>query len=1790
MPQSTKVKARTAARGWVTRVSHRLEVLCKTEGADKTEIQDAVEEFDSRIAKLDDLQHEIELEVEETELDAEIQSAADFREKSRIPRIFATKLLTSSEDNIDKLSSAHSSANVEAKLPKLELPQFNGDPLKWTSFWEQFEVVVHNSDMAEVTKFTYLRSLLKGDAKATVQGLSLSKEHYSVACDLLKSRFGRKERIIFTHVQELLNINVPKQAKVSVLWTMYNDLQAHVRSLEALGVSGTQYGIILTPLILSRLPSDLRLEWAREGEHHESDLTWLLNFLHKEIERRERSQAFTSCGVITEEKQTIPSVPTAAALQTSLGTGCVVCHRGGHTVQHCFKLTKVTAVSDRKDILRKAGVCFKCLVARKDHNFRKCSARCSKCRGWHHMLLCEKTVGDKDNEKKVELENQSSFESVGSQTNTQSAACDNMSHNNVGVSCASTSKSKVLLQTSRVKICGKQGKFDAVVLFDTGSDKTYISKRVIDKINLEWVTSESVAYSAFGSASTSKAELRNIYNVPLQGSNGRIETVLAMEIPVICSPLFCPSIPQVVLDSFGEDIDVVDVCAGQEVHIDVLIGLDFYWRLMTPKLVSLPHGLVAQRTVFGWVVSGVLPNNPSQSFHSTVSHQLFCLTDFSESAVKSFWELESIGVSGQDFPEVDHVMSEFNEKVSYSDRRYEVALPWKSELVRPRLLNNEKLAMLRLEYLIRKLKKDPDLEVLYHNVLSEYVAERFIEEVPSEEMQGPYPIYYMPHRPVVKSFRLTTKVRPVFDASAKGFNGVSLNDCMETGPSLVPNLPAILMRFRRWKVALSADITKAFLQIQVRREDRDVHRFFWNDHGVVRVMRFLRVPFGNKSSPFLLNATIKHHLNKFSSSKVVDEMLDNFYVDDLLTGCDEDSQGCDFVREANEVMGQASMILSKWCSNREKVGELLSREFHDRACGEVSLKVLGLRWLASEDCFIFDGVSVSGELCITKRVVLSLVARLFDPLGFLTPFIMLAKCIFQEIWRMGLGWDELVPDTVRSRFLKWTEGIESMHEWKIPRNYTGGRWGDVMVFQLHAFGDASQIAYGACVYLRVQFKDGNWKSSLIFSKGKVAPLKQVTLPRLELLAALLCARLLVYVRESLKLPSDITYYCWTDSTVTLAWIKSDPARWKPFVANRVAEIQSLSSPSQWRHLPGAQNPADLVTRGISASELVNSDMWLCGPKFLSEGDGSVFESSSLESEGSNDDDITKYGENLEGSVAALVSVVEKSACLLKFERWSSFCKAIRVMGWILRFKYNISQSKDNRRFSDLSFPELCEAKVSLFRCVQRQEYSEEYRSLTTGQSVSRKSSIFKLSPFLDSEGLMRVQGRLQFSGLSYESKHPIILPKGHLSLLLVRHYHATLKHAGVNAMLVRLRDEYWIVGARRICKGVKQECLPCQRQDSVAGDQTMAPLPKIRVTEAPAFSVTGLDHCGPLYCCDFGSKKFYVLLFTCAVIRAVHLELVESLSAEATLSALRRFVARRGMPSVVMSDNARGFIAAKDLVLKYFGVDGPEWKYIVPRAPWWGGWWERLIKTVKSALKRSVGNRSLTRVELETSLLEIEACVNSRPLTFVGDEIDSGMVLTPSHFLVGRSLGCGPSSVVQENPVVSAQDLVFRQECRNQLLDEFWSCWLSEYLRNLPPCKKSPVSKGGLQVGSVVLVRKEGYPRLQWPMGVVQQVFPGRDGLIRSVEVRTVKGVLTRSIQHLHDLEINDKLKDLAHSTSEESDKGDQAHGDNIDIDGVSGMGVFEADICHNVDACELNRGSVVRTRYGRQIKQPQRL
>lgn len=1712
--RETLVKQRKAKRGWLTRAIDRLYSLVMAENSDISieEIEQGLEEVNRYFNALQVIQESLELYLDDSELISDTDEAEEYvikvnrvlaQAKRRVntlssiqmpvpgPMPFSSPQFVTSMGPVSPhqpVIPADISSNPTPQLPKIEIGKFNGDFSEWPSFEDKFTALIDNTNLPNISKFSYLQSFLTGDAKISIQGLSLTSENYSVALDILRDRFGRKERIIFGHIQNLLNVEFHHSKNIKSLWSVYNQLQINIRSLNNLGVDGANFGLVLTPIIVSRLPADIRLMWARQSHKKEADLEFLMDFLQSELENRERSYSFNTEARERDQRlfkhrdKTPPSVSALTSTSSEDYRLCLFCS-GKHKTEKCRTVNSMN-LDEVKNKIRNHKLCFICF--KRNHVAKRCFSHCQKCGQNHNALFCKPVTSKK-----------------GVVVNTPEPAA------NVTFCRSKLTSKNTVLQTMRVSVNG----IHFTAMLDSGADRSFISSRAVKLIRPALHGRENLNVSVFEAKKPSHESMKNVYAVDFDKHTGGKASMVLIEVDTICAPMYRPAIPDDIMSEFNCCSFSEDLHSDGDVTIDILFGQDYFWTIIKAgSIVCGTSGLVAQETIFGtWVLSGTYLN-PNTKKKDSNPRQLLCLTDIPQSEFRKLWDLSYLECSHVK-PEIQsQVMTQFSESIKYDGQRYEVALPW-LETKKSLLQSNEEQARIRLERLDKKLSRDETLKKGYDEVFHSMEANGIIEEIKEEGDLGKNnPKFYLPHRPVVKMSSVSTKIRPVFDASACGPNSLSLNDCMQTGPNLLPLLSDVLMRFRRCRIALSADIEKAFLQISVRPEDRDVHRFLWKIDNKVRVMRILRVPFGNKASPFLLNATVRHHLTQYPKSKTTDELLANMYVDDWLSGGDTVEEVLGLKSEATRIMSEAGMKLCKWSSNSSEVAADSERQFEEKTIEVAeSVRVLGMRWNPREDLFTFDcEVIISPDLVVTKRLVLSCIARIFDPLGLISPFIISVKILFQDLWKLGVSWDEEVPDAIARAFHSWIKGLLELNKLSIPRCYVSVSWNNKQKIEFHCFCDSSTLAYGAVIYLKVLELDNSVSVSLVLSKARVCPLRPVTLPRLELLGAVVGSKLLRSVMGSMNVPEDVKYFCWTDSKVVLQWIKSDPTRWKPFVCNRVAQIQELTEPESWFHCRGKENPADCLTRGLTAKEITNKPLWYQGPPWLKnlEGDMNNMESFTPNEECHEEEKQTT-------DITTCLVGIEP---VLDSKRWGEYTKAVRIMAWIRRFVNNATKRKVVRD-KDLSVEELEIANTKLLSYIQSLHFPEELQCLSKKENLKKGSVLYKMNPFIGDSGLIRMKCRLQFSELSQDEKYPIILPKCHLTLLLVRREHILLKHAGVTQMMESLRNRYWIIGLRSQAKRVKRFCVRCQRFDSLECIQAIAPLPAERLKRSDVFSICGLDFAGPLYASDEVGKKFYILLFTCCVVRAVHLELCEGLSLGEFMLAYKRFVARRGQPTKILSDNAKTFQAAHKLIANNSAGDTVTWSFNAPRAPWRGGIWERLVRSVKQSLKKTIGNKVLKRSELQTVLTEIESCVNSRPLTYVSDDPQCQEVLTPSHFLLGRSDSHKPD-MGKKAPLLSKESL---REGHSQLtmqLDKFWEFWYKEYIRNLPLIRSSPVNSV-VEENSLVLIREDNCPRLQWPLARVVRLLPGRDGLVRTVELKTAKGTFVRPIQRVHAYELD---------------------------------------------------------------------
>ena len=610
-------------------------------------------------------------------------------------------------------------------------------------------------------------------------------------------------------------------------------------------------------------------------------------------------------------------------------------------------------------------------------------------------------------------------------------------------------------------------------------------------------------------------------------------------------------------------MDDSDTKARLPVH--VIIGANDFAKIRTSDRLRVGRkgDPVAERTRFGWTIMspGTDLGNAYLAVNSTVDHNRLCALDV-------------LGLEDKLSTLQSDVHEEFKEQLARSpDGRYETGLPWKGNC--PELPNNCAGSVRRVNSLLRKLKRTDMLDQ-YDDIIREQLEEGVVEKAPAKVTGKEF---YMPHRAVIRENAESTKLRVVYDASARAYDGApSLNECLHTGPPLQNELWNVIVRNRFHPIAVAGDVRKAFLQIRVKEAERDALRFHWikdKSTGELEVLRFTRVVFGLAPSPFLLNAVIQQHLESVQSEYpgTVQEIKNSLYVDDLIAG-DTTREGAQQLKHyAVEIFNRARFTLHKWHSN---VSELESDctddepSFAKQQLGASSArgecKLLGLKWDKGDDTLHVSLPSQPATL--TKRGILANLAKIYDPLGLVSPVMLEGKQIYREASEMKLSWDIPLPEGITKRWLKWEKNAPD--DVYFPRSLVQYQE-PIDNIKLHAFGDASIHGVCAAVYAVVTQASGVTQG-LIAAKSRLAK-KSLTIPRLELVAGHMAVNLSTNVRvalEGFSMTEDIQ--CWLDSTVALHWLNDD-GEYRQFVANRVKKIQSHPN-TQWRHVPTSENPAD----------------------------------------------------------------------------------------------------------------------------------------------------------------------------------------------------------------------------------------------------------------------------------------------------------------------------------------------------------------------------------------------------------------------------------------------------------------------------------------------------------------------------------------------------------------------------------------------------------------------------------------
>jgi len=838
---------------------------------------------------------------------------------------------------------------------------------------------------------------------------------------------------------------------------------------------------------------------------------------------------------------------------------------------------------------------------------------------------------------------------------------------------------------------------------------------------------------------------------------------------------------------------------------------------------------------------------------------------------------------------------------------------------------SREIAMRRFKALESRLISQPNLHKEYRAFMHEYTVLGHMREITNDQISNTMsPSCYLPHHAVRNEASTTTRVRVVFDGSCKTTTGISLNDALMVGPTLQDDLFSILTRYRIFKVALSADISKMYRQVLVDPRQTALQRIFWRNSldEPIRTFELLTVTYGTASASFLairsLRKLAEEHLEQYPlASKIT---LRDFYVDDLVSGADTVQEALQIKDELIQLLQTGKFELRKWASNepalRDDQGISEQKEFIHATDKNCERRTLGIVWEYTSDSFKFSSLAYLPPLeKPTKRSILSRIALIFDPLGLLGPVTLLAKVIMQDLWRLRMDWDESIPLDLLTRWQRYENELQDLRDISIPRRVIS--LDQPIHLEMHGFSDASEIAFGACIYMRATSPNGEHSTHLLCSKSRMAPLKSISIPRLELCAAVLLAQLVNKVLKCFHCRID-AINLWTDSTIVLSWIQSCSRTWATFVANRVAEIQQLTPTQYWHHVRSEENPADSLSRGVMPKALAALHLWWSGPSWLSRDKNSW----------PSDFPFIEEEELPEKKTKALPATMIASQTFSLFDRYSRLTKLIHVTSYILRFSNNTRKVNEKKlqthstyskpEIPPISMSEKNQATLCLVRTIQDKYFKEEIHSLTKHYSVKQCSPILRLSPFLDENRILRVGGRLEASNLPYTAKHPILLPGHHpFSHLIIKHEHERHLHAGAQATLAAVRQNYWITSARNIVRQIVRKCIICFKSSPKPASAIMGnlPSPRVNVPSRP-FEKCGVDYAGPLYHKEGTRKntkflKCYIALFVCMATKAVHIELAVDLSSEAFLNVLKRFISRRGCPSDVYSDNGLNFVGAE---------------------------------------------------------------------------------------------------------------------------------------------------------------------------------------------------------------------------------------------------------------------------------------
>ena len=1675
----------------------------------------------------------------------------------------------------------------------LDCKEFHGseiDKLRFGQWLPQLNTVIKNNpNWDEAAKLTYLKSKVKGAAGNVIRPINEETGTFSEAIEALKKQYlnvsANKDQLlskIYSNKPSYCNEYIKLEQYIAEVRANLLDLKNHYScDLTEEKSGGYQF---VSHLIFSKLPFEFQNAlinkvsnsyptWNHIYEHHVEIINNLRRYRRKKNEFIPKNKKPQHNPAPANNSDNFATA-TAKVNMTNNDKKyhCRLCIADGHTSSHCNVYPNI---KDRRDRCVELKLCTLCTLA--NHAQDKCFGKsnqlkypCKLCNSSGHVTaMCDQVKPRLHNVKQES--------------------------NNICLNTNMQNQSNFLLPIIKIGMRGHNGKIIYFnCLLDTASSRSYISNKISDQMGLIPKNVSEVQYNVktfIGSGLKSLKEatidvflpsgryllrsilIENDFNVELN-VRGLKESLINIKSKgyVLQADLDKPILGLIGTDclQFIKEFKTVDCMNGSAYSVrNGIMPFGDTTHFLFPGQVPLEKHANRVETNFKTIIDR-LPSVPQHSID-------FCLNPkttyddpqssfFPESSVErnidntvvvnnleNMFKLESIGIvdSPDEISNYDQEMiKKFEKGIEIKDGQVHVELLWKPNV--NDVPSNHDVALKICNIVSNKLDRKGELEA-YNQIFKDQVKEDMVEEFechPSEF--GRY--NWLPHHPVYKQDDNSTfKTRPVFNASLKSDkNKPSLNESAYQGINNMQDMLALIMLFRSNKYSLLGDLRKAFLQIKLKLiEDRNRFCFFLKEGNVLKCYRYKTLIFGFCTSPFILNHVLKYIADLGNQDDCANMIKNNFFVDNLAKSSNDLVKLTNLYKECSDRLGKNHFDLRSCNTNSETLRNIMKNDDRLITHNNKFDKVLGYNYSATNDTMSLSDIKVDAK-ADTHRKILAEIAKVFDPLNFTCPVTVRGKSLLGSLWKLrktGGTWDKVVSSETQKGWSNLAKDLEGLSSLEFPRNAIDqDQPADLMLFT-----DASSSAFGYVMYAKQ-----NDKSNFLIAKCKAAPIKKKTLPTLELLGVYLALQGLTSHLKTYQNYNINSVTVAVDSQVALQWVLSDigKCRKNVFVNNRLKDIKAFEKQIfelynvkiNYKYVPTNSNPADLLTRGLTLDKFKqNLRFWLHGPSFINQ--------EYVQWPISNLSCLSKENQNV--VMSTQLENAPSESVLIKLERYSTFSAATRVAANVIKFcseRGRLSKEKMQELWGSTDYKEC--AKVYLIKAVQHHFFVNEIEFLKDPRDKQIPDLVRNFNLFLDHNNIVRSDCRVGKSEyFAYEVLNPILLPKvHHLTNLIILDAHSRIKHLGIQATLNKVRlNGFRLIKPYMSVRTVISPCITCKRFNALAYKYPkMTNLPEHRVNMIDVYGHCGIDYTGHFLVKDkFKIKnkvyeverKYYILIFTCLNTRACHLELIPEMSTDHFVLALVRFFNEYGVPSHIYSDNARSFISGvhvmervylSNLFKEKFGMYNIEHVKIPVYSPWVGATWERLIRTVKNCLKKTISRSKLNYFQLKTVLSDIEVAVNSRPLTYRCASDDGLEILTPNKFLrpnvESNLILRNPKEVLKEP--ATRKDIVKSLDIREKLITQFKTQWHEDYLLSLRSLYRNLHETdftNQIQVNDLVVIKNPVKGRQHWRLGRVIELIHGSDGKVRSVKLlrgdakwRTKERKLElHSVKNLYPLELS---------------------------------------------------------------------